>query len=223
MRRLPVRLCAALLLCSAAMPLRAADDDSEKPPMTIARALKLGLGGVLEQADQSEAGQDEAARLYAAARRLATENALAKKDLELVLQLDEWRGVLSKCRGQSCTLAYYVNGGGTMYSHGGARDCAEVEDFLATLSKELPLAEGKGSAKADTKIDNTIAFLKALKPYESGDADSASETRTAFAEEQSRAIEQWQNLKYMVDEISAAQAVKVVGFAEDSLSWLKEQ
>jgi hypothetical protein len=208
-----------LLVCALAVSVRAADDDAEKAPLTAARALKLGLDGVLEQSDQNEAGQDHGAWLYATARRLDTENKLAAKELELVLQLDEWRPTISKCRVESCSLAYVVNGGGTMYTHGAARDCAEVEDFLATLSKELPLAEGKGSAKANAKIDAAIAFLKTLKTYDPGD----KEAEARLAEERDRAIEQWQALKYMVEGIPAATAVRIVAFAEDSLGWLKEQ
>ncbi|MGH8048358.1 MAG: hypothetical protein ACREKL_14035 [Chthoniobacterales bacterium] len=191
--------------------------------MTSAEVLKLGLDGLLNASDPSEAGQDHAAWLYATARRLETENALAQKNLELVLALDDWRDVLGKCRRGSCELACIVNGGGTMYSHGEARDCAPVEDFLAVLAKQLPLADGKGSAKATAKIEAAIAFLKKLKLYDSGDAAADKEAATRLDDERDRIIEQWENLKYMVSDIPAKQADKIAAFADDSLSWLKEQ
>jgi hypothetical protein len=216
MNRLPACLALALLFCTFVM----AGDAEKETPMTMSRALKLGLDGLLSASDPSEAGQDHAARLYAAAKRVETENVLAKKNVELVLALDDWRYALAGCRRGSCELAYIVNGGGTMYSHGEARDCAPVEDFLADLAKQLPLAAGKGSARANEKIDDAIAFLKTLKIY---DADNDKEASTNLAAERDRVIEKWQTLKYLIDEIPAKQAGKITACAEESLSWLKEQ
>jgi hypothetical protein len=45
---------------------------------------------------------------------------------------------------------------------GEKRDCAAVEDFLAELSKNLPLPEGKGDAKTGKVIDDTILVIKNL-------------------------------------------------------------
>jgi hypothetical protein len=217
MRRFPAHLAFSLLLCCLSFGA-----EEKKTPLTAARALKLGLDGVFGECDPSEAGQDQAARLYATAKRLETENALGQKNLELVLTLDEWRDVLTKCRRESFALAYIVNGGGTMYSHGSARDCAAVEDFLAGLSKDLPLADGKGSAAAEAKIADAIAFLKTLKPYDSGDAADDKEARASLTDERARAIEQWENLKYAISDLPARKADQIVAFAEDSLGWLKE-
>ncbi|MFZ4681458.1 MAG: hypothetical protein ACOYMS_03060, partial [Terrimicrobiaceae bacterium] len=202
-----------LLACHFPMAGICAEDSPDEAPVTAARALKLGLDGLLESTDPSEAGQDRAAQLYAVAKRLETENLLAKRNLELVFTLDEWRDVLSGCRRGSCDLAYIVNGGGTMYSHGAARDIAEVEVFLAGLSRNLPLASGEGSARAKGKIDDSIAFLNALKPFDSGDAAADKEANSNLAAERERVIAHWEVLKSMISEIPAGQAEKIATFA----------
>jgi hypothetical protein len=219
MMRLPACLMAALTFS----PLAMAQDAEKKPPLTVAIALKLGVEGLTSYTNPSEAGQDQAARLYAAARRLKTENALAQEDLAQVPVLDSYRDVLSKCRVGSCELAYIVNGGGTMYHHGEARDCASVEDFLVDVAKQLPFGEGKGSAKATAKIDAAIAFLKTLKTYDSGEADANKEAAANLDAERDRVIEHWQDLKYYIAEIPAREADRIAAFAEDSLGWLKPQ
>jgi hypothetical protein len=223
MTHFPFRLVLALLPVAFAIVEARADDSEKNTPLTIAIALKLGAEGLTRYTDPSEAGQDRAARLYAAARQLKTESALAQKNLEQVLVLDDYRDSLSKVCVGSCNLAYIVNGGGTMYSHGAARECAPLEDFLAGLAKELPFAEGKGSGKASAKIDAAIAFLKTLQTYDSGDADSDREAAANLAAGRDRVIEKWENLKYYISEIPAADADKIAAFAGESLSWLKEQ
>src|SRR5262249_42052782 len=105
---------------------------------------------------------------------------------------------------------------------GHARDCAAVEDFLATLAKRLPLAEGKGDAKAAKQIDDTTAFLKKLKPFDAGDAKGNKKARADLADEVKRITEFWTNLKYMVEQIPAEDAKKIVAFAADTVNWLKE-
>ena len=159
--------------------------------------------------------------LYATARRIETENVLAQKNLEVVIALDEWRRVLSQCREASCNLAYLVNGGGTMYSHGAARDCVAVEDFLAEFAKAMPLPEGKGSTKAQQKVAGAVAFLKKLKPFDSGDAASDKQAKAELNSEVAKVLEHWESLKYMLDELPADQADKMAAFAVDSLDWLK--
>jgi len=210
----------SLFLCALAVTETRAGNAEENPPLTSALALKLGTDGLSKYTGESEAGQDQAARLYAAARRLKTENALAQKDLAQVLVLDSYRDVLSRCRAGFCELAYIVNGGGTMYSHGEARDCASVEDFLADVARQLPFAEGKGSAKANAKIDGAIAFLKTL---EISDADADKEAAANLDAVRARVIGHWEDLKYSIADIPAKQADKIAAFAEDSLSWLKPE
>ena len=219
--QIPLVLAAVLAVSGSA--LTHSQDGGTKPaPLTLSRALKLGPEKLAEQTDGSEAGQDRAAHLYAAAKRIETESALAQRDLEQVVVLDSWRDAISACRRGSCSLAYIVNGGGSMYSHGQARDCAEVEDFLAVFAKSLPLPEGKGSAKAAKQAEGAISFLKNLKIFESGDADADKKSRADLADEVKRVSEAWEKLKYMIGELPSEQAVKVASFAANSLGWLKE-
>jgi hypothetical protein len=119
----------------------------------------------------------------------------------------------------SFAMAYIINGGGTMYSHGAARDCAAVEDYLSKFAKSLPLGEGKGSAKATKRIDGAIAFLKTLKPSDPDDKEAAA----SLAAEREKTIELWENLRGMISEIPASAAESLAAFAEESLGWLKDQ
>lgn len=195
---------------------------AKRSPLTLPLALKLGPDEITQYTDPSEAGQDRAARLYAEARRIETEHALAERDVALVIELDDWRRVLARCRNGSCSLAYLVNGGGTMYSHAAARNCASLEDFLSQLAPRLPFSKGKGDAKAAKQIEAAIAFVKKLKLPGAGRDKEARESHAALAAEVKRNVESWIELKGMVEEITAAEAVKMVRFAGDSLSWIQE-
>ena len=214
--------CLLVSLFVAQISTLPAQDGEEKPtPVTLSMALKLGPEKLTKYTDESEAGQDMAADLYATAKRLETENALAQKDLSLVGELDYWRDTLSKCRGGSYSLASFVNGGGTMYSHGSVRDGCLVEDFLSEAAKRLPFKEGEGAEKANKQIDAAIAQIKKLKVANLGDEDSNKEMAKLMEEERADMIAEWENLKMMVSSISAEEAVKLVKFAADSLEWLK--
>ena len=61
----------------------AQDTDEKKEPVTISQALKIGEEGLTEYTGLSEVGQDEAAELYATAKRITTEQALGQKNLRL--------------------------------------------------------------------------------------------------------------------------------------------
>ena len=202
--------------------VRARDTDDRKKPVPMALALKLGPEDLTQYTDPSEAGQDNAAFLYATAKRVETESVLARRDVALVIELQHWRASLRKCRNGSSSLAYIVNGGGTMYSHGQARDCAPLEDFLAGLSKRLPLAKGKGDARAAKQVDDAVAFLKKLKPFDEGDATSTKAAKAELAAELKQVLESWTELKSMIGELSPDEAKRVADFAVESLGWLKE-
>ena len=214
----------AILTCLGGADLAPAQDAREKPdPIPTSLALKLGSENLTEYTGLSEAGQDRAAQIHAAARRIQTEHSLGDKDLKLVLALDEWRESLTNCRRGFFTFMYMIEGGGTMYGHAQARDCNEVEDFLADLSKRLPLeGKGKGDAKAIRQIDDTLAFLKALKPYDTGDPNSMKETKTQFAAKIEETNRHFEVLKGMLSEIPADQARKIAAFSVEPVSWLKE-
>jgi len=91
-----------LSLVAMAGSVFAQDTDEKKEPLTISQALKLGEEGLTEYTGLSEVGQDQAAELYATAKRITTEQALGQKNLQLVLDLDGWRQVISRCR-RSCS------------------------------------------------------------------------------------------------------------------------
>jgi hypothetical protein len=191
----------------------AQDADEKKESVTISQALKLGEEGLTEYTGLSEVGQDEAAELYATAKRMTTEQALGQKNLQLVLDLDSWREVTSACRRSIDSLAYLINGGGTMYSHGQRRDVSAVENFLAEMSKSLPFPDGKGDPKAAEVIDRTIALIKNLRV--------SRDQRSQLTERAKSATESWTNLKHMIEEIPAEDAKKIVSFATGGVSgWL---
>jgi hypothetical protein len=194
----------------------AQDADKKEEPLTISEVLKLNEEGLAQYTGYSEGGLDDAANLHATAKRIETENALAQKNLRLVTSLNDWREVISKCRGSCYSLAYTINGGGTMYVHGEKRDCAAVEDFLAELSKSLPLPESKGDAKAGKVIDETILVIKNLK---SRDDLGDKKSKRALADEIKGVIEHWTSLKYMIAEIPAEDAKEIAAFATDPVSW----
>src|SRR5713101_4696952 len=191
----------------------AQDANKSQEPVTVSQALKLGEEGLTEYTGLSEVGQDEAAEYYATAKRLTTEQALGQKSLQLVIDLQNWRDLISACRKSIDSLAYIVNGGGTMYSHGQRRDVSAVETFLAEFSKSLPLPDDKGDPNADKVIDRTIALIKNLH--------AERDRKNELAERVKRANEDWTNLKHMVDEIPAPDAKKIVMFATGDVSgWL---
>jgi hypothetical protein len=202
--------CLAVFIATVA-PVFAQDADEKKEPLTISQALKLGEEGLTEYTGLSEVGQDQAAQLYAAAKRITTEQALGQRNLQLVIDLDSWRNVISACRRSCMTLGYITNGGGTMSGHQATRDSVAVEDFLAEMSRNLPFPDAKGDPNADKVIDRTIALIKNLH--------APREQKSELAERVKSATESWTHLKYMIDEIPADDAKKIAFFATDPVSW----
>jgi len=201
--------------------IAAQDDHGKKDPLTLSTALKLGPDKLTTYTDESEAGQDHAAELYATAKRVQTEQALAQRNLQLVVDLQEWRQAISECRKDAFLLASIINGGGTLYSHGANRDGVALENFLGALAKRLPLAEGKGDPKATKVIDDTIALIKNLKP-DRGDAESDNQAKADLAGEVKRVTEFLTNFKYLIEQIPAEEAKRIANFAVGTTGWLKE-
>lgn len=214
-------LCASALMSLLIVTTCAVGKEEKKGPVTYAIALKLGPHKLTEYTGGSEAGQNHAATLYATAKKLETEQALAKKDLESVVALNEWRDAITKIRQGAFGLIYIYNGGGTMFSHAGTRDAATAEDFLARLAKSLPLAEGKGSAEAVAKIDDYIKFIKTLDLNDVGADVATPEAKVHLAEESKRVIEHWESLKFQIQQIPADEAMMIVNFVADAFGWLR--
>ena len=213
----------ALLFLVLSPCLAIAQEADQAPAVPLAQALKLGPEKLTKFTDESEAGMDAAAVLYATAKRVTTERALAEKDLNLVLQLDTWRDAIQDCRQSAFSLGYIVNGGGTMYSHGSARDQASLEDFLATFSKNLPIAVGKGSPKAKKKFAEALAFMKTLKVFESGEDATDKESKANLDTEIKRAAQAWETLQSMCEELPPELALQVATFSTLVLAQLKEE
>ena len=174
------------------------------------RSIVAGVICVLALVVASSARCDEA-ELYAAAKRITTEQALGEKNLQLVIDLQGWREVISRCRTSCMSLGFITNGDGTMSGHQTRRDSVAVEDFLSEMSKSLPFSDGKGDPKALEVIDRTIALIKKLK----ADRNQKSE----LAELAKSAVEDWKRLKDMIAEIPAENAKKIAFFATDPVSW----
>ena len=208
MKELTVSLAVVVVMAGSVV---AQDADEKKEPVTMAQALKIGEEGLTEYTGLSEVGQDQAAELYASAKRITTEQALGQKNLQLVIDLESWREVISRCRKSCMSIGYITNGGGTMSGHQATRDAVAVEDFLAELSKSLPLPDANGDAKAGNVIDRTIALIKNLK--------APREQKSELAERVKGGIEDWTNLKHMLEGIPADDAKKIAFFATDPVSW----
>ncbi len=113
-----------------------------------------------ELGDESEAGQDEAARLQAAAKRIETETRVASKSMRRVMVLEDWRGTLNRWDDLQIQLVWIGAEGGLMYYHMLFRNNAVNEDFLATLADNLPLTAKPLTKDTAIKID---ALLKKAK------------------------------------------------------------
>jgi len=212
----------AVVCLALGMPAFAQDEDAPKP-VTQAIALKLGVEALAEKyTDTSEAGMDEAATLYATAKRMETESRLAKMDLRLVSELDSWRGPVQDCRQDPIALASILSGGGTMYSHAAQRDAADMEDFFAKLSARLPLKEGEGSPKAIAEMDAALAKIKALKPADLGDDEANKEAARHMKGSKAEALGHFETMKSMISYIPAEPSAMIVDFVVGGLSWLEE-
>jgi hypothetical protein len=212
---------ARLFLALALPPLLALAQDEGIKPVTAMQALKLGPEKLASEhtQDESEAGQDEAAKLYAAALRLKTENALAQKELRDIFTLDHMRKTLSRCRGSSIDLAGFINGDGTTFSHASIRDCAAVEIFLSKMVElGFPPPSGKGSAKARKSIEEHIACLKGLKP---GQAANDKDTLADFNILLQKSLQAWENLGHLINALNSDVAEAFVETALDTTKWLR--
>src|SRR5260370_6218440 len=200
-----------LSLVAMAGSVFAQDANEKKEPLTISQALKLGEEGLTEYTGLSEVGQDRAAEFYATAKRITTEQALGQKDLRLVLDLDGWREVISRCRRSCMSIGYITNGGGTMSGHQATRDSEAVEDFLAELSKSLAFPEAKGDEKPPNVIDRPSPIFKNLRAPRNQKSELTAQVKSA--------VEDWTRLKDMIAEIPLDDAKKIAYFATDPVSW----
>jgi len=210
------QLAKVLFFCLSAVSALARDEEPRKA-FTQAQALKLGEEKIADALKGGEAGEDQAARIYAAAKRLETENKLAQRDVEQILELGYWRKVLNDCTDGFCMTAYGINGGGSMYSHAANRNDADLELFLAGFAQKLPLQPGTGDPASLAKVEKMGTFVSELKVME----DLGPETMKIFKEEQAKLISALQNLKAIAAGLPAPQCKAVVAFVEKSASWIE--
>ena len=202
---------AALLTVSAAQ--------DESPKVTAAEALKLGVDKLTEKlGDESEAGQDSAARFYAIAKRLQTENKLAAKDLMLVSDLDNLRQVIGDWDDAWCEGMYHVSGGGTMWSHMQSRNNAVLEDFLAEIAAKMPLKEGNAGEAVHAEWNKVKKGIEAAK----GPADADPETAKAWKDHKKVMLERWERLHFELQAINDTDAKAILKHIMPDAEQLKE-
>jgi hypothetical protein len=193
-------LSAALLVFSLnSLPAQ----DEPAPPITAAEAVKLGVEGIAEKrGDTSEVGYASAAVSYAAAKRLETENALAERDVSLVVDLDHYRHIIADWDMAWAEAMYAAAGGGTMWARLPAHLEASGEEMLAKLAKRLPLKEGGASPETLTKWNKVGKIIeKAPVP------EYADDTTKAGWKEQKEALHAlWENFSFELQALDDADA-----------------
>ena len=159
--KIPLAVCVIL---AATLRVPAADDPA-KPHLvddSIAHVLKAGQFYDLaeELGDPSEAGQDQAARLMANAKRVETEGRIASKSMRRVMVLGDWRETLDDWSDLQLELVWVWSGGGTMYYHLMWRNDAPNEVLLAGLAENLPLTGKPVNQETSLKIDDLLKKSK---------------------------------------------------------------
>lgn len=190
--------------------------DGEHKPITQAEALKAGPEKLVDiLGDESEAGLDQAALLYATAKRLETETKLAAKDLLLVQQLDELRGPLTHWQDEIMAIGYISTGGGTMWSHQSARSSAGREDFLATVAAKMPfkVSEEGQPNQVWAAVKKTLQKLQLPKSASEFDP----EAKTKWDDQKEKLLQYWEEMDFALSSLSKDQADAVAAYAKQSL------
>ena len=132
--------------------------------------------------DTSEAGQNDAARLQAEARRIRMETRLAKQSVRRVIVAAGWRRALNLWYDAQYEMIYLHKGGGTMCLHSMARNDIEVEEFLEGVVDGLQVEPSEVSEEIQTRLQTLFDELNARSDkLESGMwADALRERRCAI-------------------------------------------
>ena len=102
--------------------------------------------------DTSEAGQNDATRIQADARRIRTETRLAKQSMRRVIVAAGWRRALNLWYDAQYEMIYLHEGGGTMWLHSMVRNDIEVEEFLEGVVDGLPVEPSEVSEEIQTRL-----------------------------------------------------------------------
>ena len=191
-----------------------AQDEATKP-VNQATALKAGPDQLVELlGDQSEAGIDQAANLYATAKRIETESKLAAKDLSLVIALGDIRSALQKWNLECSAAGYILTGGGTMWSHGSVRAQVTIEDLLAKFATRLPLkSQDMTESKAWKALKSKASSLKLSKDM----ADSDPEASKNWAKQKETLATALEELGWMINTMPADDAAPLMSFLTDCI------
>lgn len=214
-----IPLSAALATISAICVLTAADvTNSGVLDDSMAGVLKTDMVALAEHlGDTSEAGQNHAARLLAAACRIKTEARVSTKSMTRVVVLAGWREALNRWDDLELEIVLLQSGGGTMWTHMMQRNDAQTEEFLDGIADHLPLEEAElqpGKARA---IDELLKGAKNRLAQAKTDAAKAGLKPGHHASGLARSLEEahaqlkWQ-FRYAGDEATT----------ERLLVWCKE-
>lgn len=121
-----------ITVATLALAMLSTGSRADEKPMSVAEVLKHTPEELARKlGNSSEAGEDRAAQLWAVAKRAETDAALGKTSVQAMQRLNEWRKVLNEWEDLKLRARGIKSGGGTMWSHLGARNDAYIESFLA--------------------------------------------------------------------------------------------
>lgn len=175
--------------------------------VTASEALALGAEGIAaKRGDESEAGLGFASLFYAAAKRLETENALAAKDITLVVDLERYREAVAAWDFAWGDAMYAVSGGGSMWVHLASHREAMREEMLAKLAQRMPLKAG--AATADT-LARWAGVGQAIE--KAALAEEADPELKAGWDQQKQSLHSlWERLDFELQALDNADAVLVL-------------
>jgi len=173
----PVVLTLALstLLASAALA------QTVQVPCLLAEKIDLSAFTLFGGYDDSEAGSDEAASDYAGCQARALTRDLSRMP-QLSARLQTLRKLYRQLNAAEGALAFQLEGGGTMYSHGIPRSFPAVETTLRTLAA---LAGSTYGAATGPQFTDSVraskqalaARLSLLRGYQPGKGDTFDPAR----------------------------------------------
>ncbi len=151
------------LILAAIIPGVAAEESPKPvvPDDSMARVLKSDWFALAEHlGDASEAGQNQAAQLQAAAWRVKTETRVSATSMWRVLILGGWRDALYRWEDLELEIVLLQSGGGTMWSHMMQRNDSETAEFLDGIADQLPVKETELKPETARAIDDLLKGAK---------------------------------------------------------------
>jgi hypothetical protein len=125
-------------------------------PCALAEQINLSSFTLLGDYNGSEAGQDDAAADYAECQSRALTRSLSRM-ASLSSRMGALRTLYRQLNEADGTLAYIMEGGGTMYSHGIPRSFPDIEVTLKTLAA---LASSQSGGQTGARYTASIRLSK---------------------------------------------------------------